>query len=209
MSDLANLAEPEDAGEVAEFNAAMSSATSIGGTSGTLVNGKDGNPSKNDLVGLPFLVRVVTYRENGMGEFTPGVVNNFLTLECQVAPLAMITATATQRKTMRKAAKLPEDDAIRFRPMERFILNDGSTGIYRRVTAELHESGAITLNGDLGERSHKGAKGTSIYDEPMEVWEEGDEKGRTGIQVNLMAPNGLRASTYNYQGSDATTYYFA
>lgn len=209
------LTKSQDAAEInaAELKAAMARGSeSLGGPKVTLVNGGEKNPTapyKTDLTGIPFMVRMATYREGGYGEFLPGKQNNFLTLEAIVLDQAAIDESEAQRKSMRNAAGLDPDAPVRFAPFERIIVNDGSTGLYRAMTMALHAKKLIQVDYDLGADSERGAKGSSIYDEPMACWKKGEEQALKGIEVNFVAPAGLRPSLYNYGGKDAITFYFA
>jgi hypothetical protein len=104
---------------------------------------------------------------------------------------------------------------------ESVVFNDGSTGIGRQIVAYLTSKGLV----DPGEGPESGEAGQSRYDRGPDKWlkasfgngvtVEGKGKAQTmvelakevGFSTKLVAPRGVRVSTYEFKGQDAETFY--
>jgi hypothetical protein len=156
------------------------------------------------LENVPFLIVGVTYR--------PGIMRGerlgyYVSVEARVAPAPLIVRRGIDPYT------LPFD------PDAHVVFNDGSTGVYRQITAALNGMGWIKL-GPTGVATDA-PMGESVYDQAPGEWDavnvgdvREDESGR-GIYtapVRLRAARGLRLSRYSneYTGDkEVTTPYIA
>jgi hypothetical protein len=152
------------------------------------------------LIGVPMMLVRASYRD-GIGEYTEGVRNDYVSLEAVVAPMDVITKLARFGRI--NAAEMSVE------PGEAVVFNDGSTGIYRQITAYLNAVGAITVNPKAGTLTMTGKGGDSAYDQPRSVWASGAEEATTGISIRLQAKRGLRFSQYSNEFGDAETFYLA
>lgn len=157
--------------------------------------------AKEGLVGVPFLIYRVTYRD-GIKDKS-GKVQNYISFDIVTAD----AATFEKRK-----AYIPQTCA--FGPEERLVFNDGSTGLARQMTAYLHEKGLI----NVGEVSQEGGPmGESSFDRYRGEWvsprgkmkADGSESD-VEVYCKLYLPRGLRVSDYEAEatGQDARTFYF-
>jgi hypothetical protein len=150
---------------------------------------------RDTLIGVPFMVTKVTYRD-GKGEFAPGTRNDYISFEGVIPPRAVLD----------QMKKIP--DLGPYAPEEEIVFNDGTTGLYRQMTMWLHQNGYIKVDETTGELSDRGKRGTSAFDQPREMWEEGETAGSEGIDVAMFAQRGLRVSRYEGPNGPAETYYF-
>jgi hypothetical protein len=198
LSDMAGPVEVANAEE--EFYAIAQSPERVTGlgSSGNVVD-------KECLVGVPMVVRKVTYN-SGRGTL-PGteVRKDMVTLEAIIAPLAVMENLGIN------PAKLESADPRRdIRPSKIVIFNDSGTGIYRQATAQLHAEEKIEVDAEKGALTTRGKSGETAFDQPRSEWvNEGDAS--TGILVKWVLEKGLNQSK-PYEapdGSIAHTYYFA
>jgi hypothetical protein len=155
------------------------------------------------LENVPFLIVGATYRP---GIERAGRTMSYVSVEAMVAPAHLITRRGID------PASLPFD------PESHVVFNDGSTGIYRQITAALEGTGHIKL-GSNGTRDNA-KMGESVFDQPPGEWEDVrfgdlrfDEEGR-GIYyspIRIRASRGLRLSEYenDYTNSQSKTRYIA
>jgi hypothetical protein len=122
--------------EMAEWNNAVSDAMEVEGYS--LYGGKENDRTLDSLIGVPFLIKSVTFRP---GDITPQgqkVPRDYVSVECLIRP----------------------DHAHKF-ARKYVVFNDGSTGVYRQVVAALAARGDIILDESLPEN---GEANTTRYD---------------------------------------------
>ena len=150
---------------------------------------------RSTLLGVPFMVTKVTFRE-GKGEFSPGIRNDYISFEAVIPPENVLAQ-------MRKRPDLGP-----YAPEEEIVFNDGTTGLYRQMVMWLHQNGYIKVDETQGELTDRGKRGTSAFDQPREIWEEGEEAASEGIEVAMFAQRGLRVSRYEGPNGPAETYYF-
>lgn len=155
---------------------------------------------KESLLGIPFVIVGVTYREGFPRE---GKAGDYVSVEC-------ITADP-DTMTRYSVPKYQRGNADPVWPNEPVIFNDSSTGVRRHFTAYLHSLGVI----DVGEPVDEGSR----YDRAFQFWDEGADVAAAGIKdvpygndanvpLRYVCARGLRVSEYDYQGSPAETYYF-
>lgn len=150
--------------------------------------------SKEDLIGVPFVVVGVTYREGYPRE---GKVADYVSVECVVADKRTLEAAPVR-------SQLPEPLAVY--PNEPVIFNDSGTGIRRTITQLLNNDGII----DVGKPSQDPDQ--NVFDRAMQFWDKGSEVAMDGVgkdnDFTYLAMRGLRKSDYEWQGQPATTFYF-
>lgn len=159
---------------------------------------------KENLVGLPFVVTRLTFRE-GIPQDKGKTRSNYVSAECMVANGAMLAEAVSRGRLAAEVAAL-------YRPMETVVYNDGSTGIVRHFVSYCHSKGLITV--PPGEES--GPAGTTRYDVIRDSWELSDackvstdknDRSVIAVPVKLFCPRGLRKSDYASDYGDATTFY--
>lgn len=103
--------------------------------------------NKYAFIGVPFLITGITFQVPSADYSDDGELTDFVSLECQVAPVHAVADNA--KGGWIPAHKTVESwvEAYGYRPDEFFILNDGSKGIRRQIVKSLHESGLIVVAG--------------------------------------------------------------
>jgi len=170
---------------MAEWNAQTGQADEVIGYS--LIGGKENEQTLAMLVGVPFVIEGVTFREGDINIGTKGEPFNrdYVSVECLVHPL------------YQSRFKRP-----------RVVFNDGSTGIYRQIVAYLASKGLATVDENLPE-------GGEAHGSRYDVSYSGPEIDATGTRfsrefdITLLCPEGLRYSDYPGPAGDARTYYLA
>lgn len=174
---------------------------------------------KDRLVEIPFIITAIVYRDGVMRKAAQNnklvdVPTNYVSVECVVGDKFSLHALVTRKPRLLDRVKVLE-------PNERIVINDGSTGICRQVTAYLHQNGAI----DLPEGPIDGPAGESRYDTYRADWQGSVvplvdydgvphksvrfELGGTGVAPAFLIKRGLRVSEYENNGQPAGTYYLA
>lgn len=171
---------------LAEWNAAAAGADKVIGHS--LIGGKDNEQTLDMLVGVPFVIEKLTYRQGDVNIMAKGETpfyRDYVSVEALVHPLH-------QSKFRR----------------ERIVFNDGSTGIYRQIIAYLAARERVQLNEDYPEKGD--ANGTR-YDVCLSgpgTKESGEREDRE-FAIRLVCPEGLRKSDYRNSYGEAQTWYLA
>lgn len=152
---------------------------------------------KEDLIGVPFVVKRVVYRE---GFPRNGAEADYISVECIVADKATLSS---------EPVKGMIDGPPKVFGNEGVVFNDSGTGIRRELTRMFHAWELI----DVGEQV---SEDINQYDKPFQAWASGsggalngitaDQVGKAGLYLAL---RGLRRSDYEWHGQDATTFYFA
>lgn len=172
--------------EMDEWNANVSDAIEVEGYS--LFGGKENDRALDSLVGIPFLVKHVTFRH---GDIVP--------------PKGNVYDGKSARDYVSVEVLIHPEHAHKF-PRRYVVFNDGSTGIYRQLVAALTSQGLITANESLPE---EGGANETRYDLPLskpseDGWEPAEYK------IHILAPEGLRKSEYAVPGAgQAITWYLA
>lgn len=157
--------------------------------------------SKDELIGVPFIITNVTYREGfpqaGKG---PG---DYISCEAVVADKQTLDQWPVK-------SQLPENLTVF--PNEPIVFNDGGTGIRRALTQLYSQIGLIDPGKSKGEEN--------AADKPFQRWDRGGELAELGIShdlngkpVRYLAVRGLRVSEYDWTDENgkphpASTYYF-
>lgn len=196
---LSDLSGPvENAGNAEEEFYAIANSGELRGGMGSGGNVVD----KDALVGVPMIIKTVTYHD-GRGEFAPDVRKDMVSIEAIIAPQAVMDQMNIDGAKF--ASKEPRKIV---RPGMVVIFNDSGTGIYRRVTAELHKEHRIEVDPVKGELSLRGKANTSAFDEPRSEWLNGEEDATTGIAVKWLWEKGLsKSKEYDTPNGPAVSYY--
>lgn len=168
-----------------------------------VVHGHSLEKDKGSLLGVPFVITSVTFRDGAMkGDKRSPTPTNYLSVEAVTADHATLQRLVTSRR-------ITPEVASRFLPNEPIVFNDGSTGIARQLTAYLHSQGLI----QVPEGPEVGGMGESRYDAYRASWVKGynPDQPNPRFDIRLVAMRGLRVSTYETPMSpdDADTYYLA
>lgn len=177
------MAIPGQPGTIAEidqqeWDAANTGAAEVMGFS--LYGGKENDNTLDALVGVPFSVLTITFREGDIKvDKEDERARDYVSLEILVHP-------AYAHKFNRKYV----------------VFNDGSTGIYRQIVKFLAARGDISLDESLPE---SGDAHTTRYDVSFS-----DGPDEPAVFVGkLKAPEGLRKSEYDGPTGKAVTWYLA
>lgn len=170
----------------------------------------DGHTLEKDkarLVGIPFLITGVTFRE---GHKRPDKTRtNYASVEIMVANADML-----RREHAR--GRITDAQLAGVDPLETLVFNDGSTGILRVLVSYCHAKSYISVP----DGPENGESGKSRYDMLRDTWELSDactvtldSDDNSSIAINLaesplFCPRGLRASEYDHDDfGESTTYY--
>jgi hypothetical protein len=164
--------------EMAEWNAQTADALEVEGYS--LYGGKENDKTLDALIGVPFLIKQVTFRSGDIvpeGQVEP---RDYVSVECLIRP----------------------DHALKF--ARRYVVfNDGSTGIYRQIVAALIAADLVDEYANLPE---SGDANTTRYD----VSYSGEDGEPHSFNLRLLCPEGLRKSDYQTgKYGQAVTWYLA
>jgi len=163
-----------------------------------------------DIVGLPFLAYKAIYRDGIQRKDVP-YRDDYVSVELRVAPYPVIMRNIERIQARRKSYDAPALTVAQTEtlPGEQFVVNDGSTGLYRQITQYLVAKERITLP----EGPEVGGKGESVYDSPRSLWLAGADDATKGFDIGLRCSRGLRFSEYESEylpaGERATTWYIA
>lgn len=153
-----------------------------------------------NLEGIPFAVVEITIRD---GVPRDGKPTNY-------ASLCVVTADVATLTHRIRSGFLKADWPLS--PNTTYVINDGSTGLYRQTIAFLQDIKLIDI-GPIGKETG-GELGQSPYDRPRDEWVRGKEEAEAGFHGRplWLCPRGLRRSEYTNEktGSNgATTWYIA
>jgi hypothetical protein len=157
------------------------------------------------LVGVPFMVTNVTFREGIQRKGHP-YRDDYVSLELTVAPFEVLTDRWARILARRATYKLTAEGIAK--PEEQLVINDGSTGIYRQIIQYLQAKNLI----GLPDGETEGEKGETVLDLPRSEWLSGADQATSGINIRLKCSRGLRYSDYSneYTGEEtARTWYIA
>jgi len=157
---------------------------------------------KDELIGVPFIVKRVVWRE---GFPRNGVEGDYVSCECIVADRDTLDSEPIKRR-------LPSPLTVYGN--EPVVFNDSGTGCRRRMTRLVHEAMLI----DVGQPGTPKEEFQNEFDKPFQTWASGAGMAQAGIGGSDLTPakgglylalRGLRRSEYDWHGQDAVTYYFA
>lgn len=153
--------------------------------------------SKEDLLGVPFVVKTVVYREGFPRE---GAEGDYVSVECVVADKRTMESEPVRSMIENYPPAVFGNEGI--------VFNDSGTGIRRQLTRLFHEWQLIDVGQPLGDDLNP-------YDKPYQSWASGMGPAMSGIRAEdigraglYLALRGLRRSDYDWHGQNATTYYF-
>ena len=176
---------------------------------------------KPDLLGIPHAITAVRFQRAEMrGAVGHKVLRDWISVEATVAPRETLEAEF-QRGRIPNVASI---DALPFKPAERIVYNDGSTGVRRQFVALLDNAGLITVGGTSTSDDRRLDR---RFDTAWPDWEDaGDQwavsgqdddqndvkvpaftRNHTGGQFLIVCRRGLRVSNYEYDGTETQTYY--
>ena len=165
-----------------------------------VVDGADLTKNKAGLIGVPFIIVSVTYRD-GISKGQQRA--NYLSIE-------IVTADVKTWEARVKKGFIP--DNCPFGPEESLVFNDGSTGVARQVTAYLHDRGVIDIGMPEDATANlNGPMGESPYDKYRADWatphvDDVEFRLPTATAPALYCPRGLRESDYLIEGSKEKSY---
>jgi hypothetical protein len=163
-----------------------------------------------DIVGLPFLAYKAVYRD-GIQRKNVEYRDDYVSVELRVAPYVVVMRSIDRIQARRKSYGVPVLSQAQTEELagEQFVVNDGSTGLYRQITQYLVGKEHLVLP----DGPEAGEKGECIYDLPRSQWLAGAEAATAGIPIGLRCARGLRYSEYDSpylpEGERATTWYIA
>lgn len=166
--------------------------------------------NKMELVGVPFVVTKVYFRD---GEYRrPGEAfpDDFVSLEVVTAPEEAYDKLVPRNRRRFAEDGVPLESEIG--PNELVVINDSSTGIKRQITWYLHSHGYINVDSSIPPDFEvlSGGMGQNPLDGFRSGWEFGAAEAEKGIEIRLLVKKGLRLSRYsNDYAADVTTYYLA
>ena len=177
--------------------------------SADIVEGSDLESDKEQLVGVPFIITKVFFRDGKYMRPGESIPDDFVSVELVTAPENFKGWKKVERK--REAYPgIPKETEIG--PDEQIVINDSSTGIKRQVVQYLHAKGLITVD-ESTPRDHSDLSGTlgeSPFDADRATLLEGANEAEKGIEVRLVCPRGLRVSFYeNDFTPEGKTFYLA
>lgn len=184
---------------------------------------------KGYLLGVPFLITGIRFAaippipDKGPNK---GVQpRGYVTLECAVYPEDAVKRALTAKRISHydreaRTTTIPSAmEDLRVLPEERFVVNDGSTGLRRQMVFLLHRYGYISVVDSADRLDER----DPAFDLPWDQWHSigaqvttvGDVElpyiSRdigTGGPFVMKAPRGLRVSEYTVDGmGDAETFY--
>lgn len=167
--------------------------------------------AKPHLIGIPFLVTGVTYRDGDFKRKDQGVKEpnpDYVSVEAMIAPHDVLAR-------LQRRGKIGDVDALPFAPGELIVFNDRSAGIYRQITEYLHLAGLINALKDGKELVEAGPMFSVTWDNSRWQWRDGMGSATDGINLlalgkTLRCPHGLRLSEYeNEFNPESRTFYLA
>lgn len=184
---------------------------------------------KGFLIGFPFAVIGVKFAvippapDKGPNK---GIKQRgYVTLECVAYPSDDVKRALSAKRIVHydrdaRTSEIPTAlEDLRVLPEERFVINDGSTGLRRQMVFLLHRYGYISVADTADRLDERDPR----FDLPWDEWHSigaqtsliGEVEvpyitrdNATGKPFVLKAPRGLRVSEYTVEGSgDAETFY--
>lgn len=173
-------------------------------TGGILLTGD----AVSQLIRIPFAIIGGTFRVANERFVADEKVNgDYVSLECVISDERKMRASGIDLST------------LSFGPLDVVRFNNGSTGVRRQMVRYLAMKEYIKVQSDKTPLVESGALGESSYDIPFHMWEsfnigtlreEGEEPvWDFKIPRLFVASRGLRASTYEVNKKDVTTFYLA
>lgn len=150
---------------------------------------------KTNLIGVPFVITSVTYRD---GIQRNKQATNYVSVEA-------VVADANTLAKLVKMGRLVPSILDRVIPEESIVFNDGGTGIPRQLTAFLHRIGMI----EVPDGPENGPSGECRYDTYRANWLRGNTDGSDPrFEILLKCERGLRVSEYTTpEFGDSSSFY--
>lgn len=173
------------------------------------IEGFDLEKNKAELIGVPFIITRVVFREGSFRRGKEVLPDDYVSVECVTAPPEVYEAKVAGNRRRASEQGIPLSEQSEIGPNEMVVFNDSSTGIRRQIVHYLHTRGLVVVDKDV-QPNLLGSYGENPLDLQAASWLVGSDKARSGIDFRLLCPRGLRASRYENEFSpDATTYYLA
>lgn len=161
--------------------------------------------NKDLLLGVPFIIVGVTFQMPVADKARFGGFRDYVSCRAVIGDEAAL-------KEADERGWIP--GKLAFKPEERVLFNDGSTGIRRDIVRILDSAGLIKVGNEVLEG------GGNRYDLPWTMWDSFSQSAQQGENVvpefttnhrgnlfALKARRGLRRSDYTNEYGDSTTYY--
>lgn len=158
--------------------------------------------NKDLLMGVPFIIVGVTFQMPVADKGRPSGERDYVSCRAVIGNDEAL-AEAEERGWI--------PGKLAFKPEERILFNDGSTGIRRDIVKILHSAGLI----DVGHEDDPGR-----FDLPWTQWKSFSQSAAQGENVvpefvsnhrgnlfTIKARRGVRKSEYSNEYGDAVTYY--
>lgn len=158
--------------------------------------------NKDLLMGVPFCIVGVTFQIPVSDKARPAGERDYVSCRAVIGSEAMLTEAQDRGWIPGKLA---------FKPEERILFNDGSTGIRRDIVKILQSAELINVG-------HEDDK--NRFDLPWTQWESFSQSAEQGNNIvpefttnhrgnlfTIMARRGVRKSEYSNEYGDAVTYY--
>lgn len=169
-----------------------------------------------DLLGVPFVVTGVRFHAPIPDKSKPGGKRDYVSLECTAGDKETIGEQIRRRRIVKEGGVVVDSiDEMFVSPEERFIVNDGSTGIRRQIVGMLdHPSIGLIEVGHPGEDNRLDYASTDWADNGEQTWETSDgyilpyvTRKRDGAPLLIFARRGLHASRYTNEYGESVTFY--
>jgi len=158
--------------------------------------------NKDLLMGVPFIIVGVTFQMPVADKSRPAGERDYVSCRAIIGDEERLTEAVERGWIPNKLA---------FKPEERILFNDGSTGIRRDIVRILHSAGLINVG-------HENDK--NRFDLPWTQWESFSQSAEQGENIvpefttnhrgnlfTIEARRGVRKSEYSNEYGDAVTYY--
>jgi hypothetical protein len=162
--------------------------------------------SKEDLLGVPFVIISATYRE---GFPRAGVKGDYVSIEAVVADADILSSKPVMTHIAHEQPGVSTMSDLSVFPNEAIIFNDGSTGVRRQVTEKLAGAGIFDPGPD-------GPDVLDRHDRQIQKWKKGaDLIGERNVALvngepfRYVCRRGLRKSEYENEFGQAVTFYIA
>lgn len=158
--------------------------------------------NKDHLMGVPFFIVGVTFQMPVADKARPAGERDYVSCRAIVGDKDALTEAEERGWIPGKLA---------FKPEERILFNDGSTGIRRDIVKILHSAGLI----DVGHEDDP-----ARFDNPWTMWKSFSQHAMQGENMvpefisnhrgnlfTIKARRGVRRSDYSNEYGDSSTYY--
>jgi hypothetical protein len=169
-----------------------------------------------DVIGVPFIITGLRWQKPVADKSRSRGFRDYVSLECVAADKATIAALVARGRISKEGGVVVTDLAQMFlAPEERFIINDGSTGIRRQLVKMLSHPrvGLIDVgNSDDAEPADIACNSWASMGEQTWVAADGTilpyiTRQTNGAPLIIHVRRGLHASAYTNEYGDNVTFY--